>query len=82
MNFAHNSNGLPIHAGNGQNPHVTLRDANGPLGGGTYHIPYQGQTTLGMYGIGQPGESFQQVSQHNLGTLNHSQATYKPWFSK
>lgn len=51
--FAHNNNGLPIHEGPGQNPHVTIRDFDA---GGTHHVPYVGQTTLGMFGVGQPGE--------------------------
>ncbi len=76
--FAHNSNGLPIHA-NGGTPHVTVRDYSAPLGGGTYHVPYVGQTTLGMYGIGQPGESLSHVAKYGLGGLDATRATFTPW---
>ena len=74
--FAHNSNGLPIHASQGQKPHVAIRDYDA---GGTWHVPYVGQTTLGMYGAGQPGESFDHVDKFELGGLDHSKATFRPW---
>lgn len=64
--FAHNSNGLPIHAGPGQNPHVTIRDVDV---GGTHHVPYVGQTTLGMFGASQSGASRKQVTTRGLGGL-------------
>jgi len=76
-NLAHNDHGLPIHANGNTAPHITIRDFNAPLGGGSYHVPYQGQTTLNMW---MNGESFGHVSQNNLGSLNHGQATFTPWF--
>ena len=79
--LAHNANGLPIHA-NGGTPHITVRDADAPLGGATYHIPYVGQTTLGMFGIGQAGESMEHVANHNLGGLDATNATFTPWLNK
>ena len=79
--FAHNKNKLPIHANNGVLPHVTIRDYGGPFGGGTWHIPFKGQTTLPMFGIGGKGESIEHVAEHKLGSLDFTSATYKPWFN-
>jgi hypothetical protein len=78
----HNSKGLPIHSTNGGVPHATVRDCGTPLGGGTYHVPYTGQTTLGMYEIGQLGESLGHVAKHDLGGLDAAPATFTAWFSK
>lgn len=68
----HNDNGLPLHASNSDStPHLTVGGSFA-----THHIPYSGQTTLGMYGIGQPGESLQHIKDNNLGTLNYDNSTF------
>ena len=65
MSYAHNANDRPIHANGAEQPHATMRSAEG-----TYHLPYLGQTTLPMYGVGGPGESLSHIKQHGLGGLD------------
>ena len=75
LELNHNGSGLPIHA-NGLSPHITVRDYGNR---GTWHVPYYGQTTLGMYGVGQPGESLAHVDKYNLGGLHADSATFRRW---
>jgi len=65
----------PIHStpGGDVRPHLTVQDCSGQ----TWHVPYQGQTTLDMYRKPDfnPLPQWQNVASHNLGTLRADQAT-------
>lgn len=74
LELAHNDYGRPIHAnGHFVPPHITVRDN---VNHGTWHVPYYGQTTLGMY---TSGETFGHIEKHNLGGLYADKATFRPW---
>ena len=58
----------PIHSTpGGDGPHLTGKDQAGH----TWHIPYRGQTTLDMFRKPDfdPRPQFQNIRDHNLGTL-------------
>ena len=63
FDILNNGLGTPIHATGPEAPHLTVRSERF-----TYHLPYEGQTTLPMY-MG-PGESLAHVSNYALGGLN------------
>ncbi len=70
----------PVHAGpTDPRPHVTVRDYDQQC---TYHVPYVGQTTLNMYKPFGNGETFEHINKHQLGTLDHDNATFTPWLGK
>ncbi len=68
----------PIHAGPvDPMPHVTIRDYEQRC---TWHVPYEGQTTLPMFlDGGYKGETFEHVNKYKLGGLNTENATFTPW---
>ncbi len=72
LELLHNGNGFPIHANGSEPPHVTIRTPEA-----TFHVPYIGQTTLGMYGIGQPGGSFMDAARVG-GHLDASNPSFTP----
>lgn len=47
-----------------------------PYSGGKLHVPYSGQTTLDMFGIGSKPNygTYNTISKHNLGSLNPDKA--------
>ena len=52
------SRGDSIHTSNDPCPHLT-----GSMGGNTVHLPYSGQTTLGMFDSGLGGHRLGDVQQ-------------------
>ena len=71
LQLLHNSRGLPIHANGPVLPHITIQDFGR---GGTWHVPFEGQSTLNMW---FQGESFRGIE--GLGKLNAERATIRKW---
>jgi len=65
----------PIHVtpGGDMRPHLTVKDS----GGTTWHVPYQGQTTLDMFTQPNydPRPQFDRIASNNLGVLRSDLAT-------
>lgn len=67
--------GDSIHTNNSNHPNADrMPHLSGTLNGSTTHIPYQGQTTLGMYDRSLPG--------HRLNDVRDLHQSYPDTFNK